>query len=68
MKLKGISNKKVRQRDQKQKNNKNGIMSLQYKHNFKIRLKKHNNKTQESWISHAWLTTHWSFNHFVFRT
>ena len=41
MKLKEISNKKVRKRDQKQKNNKNGIISLQYKHNFKIRLKKH---------------------------
>ena len=57
MKLKGISNKKVRKRDekqkndkngiislqykQKQKNNKNGIVSLQYKHNFKIRFKKH---------------------------
>ena len=40
MKLKGISNKKVRKRGQKQKNNKNGIISLQYKHNFKIRLKK----------------------------
>ena len=31
MKLKGISNKKVRKRDEKQKNNKNGIISLQYK-------------------------------------
>ena len=41
MKLKGISNKKERKRDQKQKNNKNGIIFLQYKHNFKIRLKKH---------------------------
>ena len=40
MKLKGISNKKVK-RDQKQKNNKNGTISLQFKHNFKIRLKKH---------------------------
>ena len=28
MKLKGISNKKVRKQDQKQKNNKNGIISL----------------------------------------
>ena len=41
MKLKGISNKKVRTQDQKRKNNKSGIISLQYKHNFKIRLKKH---------------------------
>ena len=40
MKLKGISNKKVRKRDQKQENNKNGIISMQYKHNFKIRLKR----------------------------
>ena len=48
MKLKGISNKNVRTRDQKQKNNKSGIISLQYKHNFKIRLKNTlNNKTQE---------------------
>ena len=48
MKLKGISNKKVRTRDQKQKNSKSGIISLQYKHNFKIRLKNTlNNKTQE---------------------
>ena len=47
MKLKGISNKNVRTRDQKQKN-KSGIISLQYKHNFKIRLKNTlNNKTQE---------------------
>ena len=75
MKLKGISNKKVRKRDEKQKNNKNGIISLQYKqkqkinkngiislqykHNFKIRFKNTlNNKTQESWISHAWLAIH----------
>ena len=41
MKLKGISNKEVRKQDQKQKNNKKGIISLQYEHNFKIRLKKH---------------------------
>ena len=41
MKLKGISNKKVRKWDQKEKNNKNGIISLQYKQNFKIRLKNH---------------------------
>ena len=59
MKLKGISNKKVRKRDQKQNNNKNGIISLQYKHNFKVRLKNIlNNKTQESRISHAWLAIH----------
>ena len=59
MKLKGISNKEVRKQDQKQKNNKNGIISLQYKHNFKIRFKNTlNNKTQESWISHAWLAIH----------
>ena len=32
MKVKGISNKN---RDQKQKNSKNGIISLQYKYNFK---------------------------------
>ena len=32
MKVKGISNKN---RDQKQKNNKNRIISLQHKHNFK---------------------------------
>ena len=60
MKLKGISNKKVRKWDQKQNNNKNGIISLQYKHNFKVRLKNTlNNKTQESRISHAWLAIHW---------
>ena len=41
MKLKGISNKKVRKRVQKQKNIKNGITSLQYKHNFNLRLEKH---------------------------
>ena len=59
MKLKGISNKKVRKRDQKQNNNKNGIISLQYKHNFKVRLKNTlNNETQESRISHVWLAIH----------
>ena len=41
MKLKGISNKKVRKRNQKPKINKNGIISLQHKYDFKIRLKKH---------------------------
>ena len=41
MKLKGISKKKVRKPDQKQKINKNRTISLQYKYNFKIRLKKH---------------------------
>ena len=41
MKLKGMSNKKVRTRDPKRKNNKSGIIPLQYKYNFKIRLKKH---------------------------
>ena len=40
MKLKGISNKKVRKQDQIPKNNKNGIIFLQGKHNFKMRLKK----------------------------
>ena len=61
MKLKRISNKKVRKGDQKQKITKNGIISLWYKHNFKIRLKKHiNNKNQDSWISHAWLAIHGS--------
>ena len=43
MKLKGMSNKKVRKRDQKQKHNTNGIIFQQYKHNFNIRLK--NDKT-----------------------
>ena len=59
MKLHRISNKKVTKRDQKQKSNKNGIISMQYKHNFRIRLKNTlNNKIQESWISHAWLAMH----------
>ena len=32
---------------------------MQYGHNFKIRLKNIlNDKTQESWISHAWLVIH----------
>ena len=32
---------------------------MQYRHNFKIRLKNIlNNKTQESGISHAWLVIH----------
>ena len=49
MKLQRISNKKVTKRDQKQKNNKNGIILLQFKHNFRIRLKRAvNNKIQES--------------------
>ena len=56
MKLQRTSNKKVTKRDQKQKSNTNGVISLQYKHSFRISLKKHiKNKIQESWISHAWL-------------
>ena len=50
MKLQRItSNKKVTKRDQKQKSNKNGIISMQYKHGFR-RLKKNtlNNKIHES--------------------
>ena len=40
MKLQQISSKKVTKRDQKQKNNKNGIFSAQHKYRFRIRLKK----------------------------
>ena len=41
MKLKGKSNKKVRKRDEKQKNIESGITSLQHKHNLNLRLKNH---------------------------
>ena len=37
MKLKGISNKKVRKRDQKQENNKNGIISVKTQFQNKIK-------------------------------
>ena len=59
MKLQRMSNKKVRKRDQKQKNNRNEIISLQYRHNFKIRLKSTLNKEiQGSSISYKWLAMH----------
>ena len=42
MKLRGIIDKKVRKRDHKKTNKqKNGIIPLQYNHNFKIRLRNH---------------------------
>ena len=51
MKLQQISNKKVTKRDQIQKSNKNRITSLQYKHNFRIRLKKHIKQEYIDWTS-----------------
>ena len=61
MKLQRISTEKVTKRYQKQKTTKKEYSpTIFYKHNFRIRLKNTlNNKTQESWISHAWLTIHW---------
>ena len=51
MKVKRIGNKKATKRNQKQKINKNGIISLQYRCKFRIRLKNTlNNKIQESWV------------------
>ena len=53
---------------QKQKSNKNGIFSLQYKHNFRIRLKRHEivkfrnrGSAMYGWpcMGHTWLTIHW---------
>ena len=41
MKLKRVTNKEVRKWDQKQKNDRSGITSLQYKPNFHLKLKKH---------------------------
>ena len=49
MKLQRISNKKVTKRDQIQKLNKNRMTSLQYKQNFRIRLKKHIKQEYIDW-------------------
>ena len=54
MKFQRKNNKKVTKRDQKQKSNKNGIISLQYKHNFRRLKNTLNDKMQEWRISHAW--------------
>ena len=54
MKLQRTSYTKLTKRDQNKKRNKNGRISMQYKHKFRMKLKNTlNNKIQESWISHA---------------